>query len=152
MKRVSKKTRDFQRKRVYDAEEILKDRSRRFETVEEIEAYTKKITRSRWFKKRWPRLKRLDIWNGRANSRGLGSYRGLGWGVLRLPRWCRWESYILHELAHVVTGTQYKFVPFHGREFCKNYLALIGRWMGKEAAKDLRQSFREHRVKWVLRK
>lgn len=65
-----------------------------------------------------------------------------GWGI-NLPRWARVEVVIVHELAHILTP---EAEPWHGREFCRNYLALIKRWLSTEQAKALRASFKEHRV------
>jgi len=48
-----------------------------------------------------------------------------------------------HEIAHTLTPTD----AGHGPEFARVYLFLVERVIGKAEAKELREKFREHRVK-----
>jgi len=148
-------TRDFQRSRVYKAEQGLGKYTRsskplpHLRTVAQCQAWIDKITRSRWWKARAV-VSKVAVFDGRGTVAAAGGHFGdfgkkRGWGV-SLPLWARREEVILHELAHVMTP--YDTQPAHGRAFCKNYLALIHRWMSKEKAAELRDSFRKQRVKW----
>lgn len=136
--------RDSQKSKLYKAEKVLVERSARLDTVPEMRAWVEKIVRSRWMKSRYPGVEKINVLDGRGRRRGMG-VRQMHGGYIAMPSWTRCEYYILHEITHVLTSTN---APSHGRLFCRNYLALIERWMGKEAARDLRESFREHRVKW----
>jgi hypothetical protein len=56
---------------------------------------------------------------------------------------------ILHEMAHSIAMREDRAEGrIHGRRFMRIYMALVRRWMGKEAAADLRAACREHHVKW----
>lgn len=115
------------------------------ETVQEVQDWVNKIIQSRWTKSHYPDLAVINVFDGRLrkSARGLGKKRG---GFIEVPPLLRWEYIILHEIAHVLTS--YRNVAGHGRLFCRTFLALVSRWMGKKAGRDLRKSFREHRVKW----
>ena len=148
--------RDFQRSRVYKAETtsgVAPFRAPAGRSVGWCQEYINKIVDSRWWKARTD-VERVTAWDGRGCSNASAGWHGNygryrrrreGWGI-NLPRWARVEVVILHELAHVLTR-RYK-TPSHGRAFCRNYLALVGCWMGKDQAAKLRASFRECGVKW----
>lgn len=53
------------------------------------------------------------------------------------------EQVILHELAHLVTGNG---IPYHGREFCWNYLDLTLRWRGPSIYIELRDAIRSRDI------
>lgn len=146
------KPRDSQRSKVYKAEwDALHPISAMYPEVADVQAFVDRIQRSRWFKKRWPRMLRIIVLDGRGRRRGGGKYRGLGMGTIKLPRWTRSSYYILHELAHVLTTRMYGLrAADHGPEFCSIYMALIKRWMGPDAAALLRSAYKSSRVKWRL--
>lgn len=146
---MTRQLRDSQRSKVYRAECIaLADRSERLETVPEMQQYVDKILRSRWFKGKWDYLA-IQVKDGRGRSRACGGYYGFGTGYIKMPKWSRTRYVVLHEMAHVITGMEHRSEgTIHGRRFMRVYLALVGRWMGKAAAADLRSRCKEHRVKW----
>ena len=176
--------RDSQRQKVYDAERAHShfkkaievgpdgwrlDRAVEFEDgtpipdVHEVQDYVDKVTRSRWFKARWPRYaysksKMVMTYSGKfvkqphgivvLDGRRRRSAFGSSNGSISMPRWSRFELVILHEIAHVVTGSSRK-VRFHGRHYCSTFLALIRHELGAEAADEMKRLFKDKRVKYI---
>ena len=143
--------RDFQKSKVYAAESDMSEKGARFESVQDIQQFVDKICGSRWFRNRFGRVIRIVVRDGR----GRRSACGKGWnnidgryGIIKLPRWSRYTKYILHEIAHVVMPGN---TPAHGREFAKILLQLVARWMGNEAAQELRAAYRQRGVKYAGR-
>ncbi len=131
-------------------------------SVSEVQSYVNKLTRGRWFKNRWPRYsydKNKTVWSGGSvikrphgilvlDGRRRRSATGSINGSISMPRWSRFTLVILHEITHVVTGTS-RTKGAHGRTFCANYLALIRHELGVDAANEMKQLFKEHRVKYT---
>ena len=148
--------RDSQRSRVFAAEIEnhgieMQNPPAWLKEASQCQAWVDTITRSRWWRARSP-IGQVKVFDGRGTSIARGGHFGNcgkknGWGV-NLPKWARSEMVILHELAHVLTHSQC-IAPWHGRRFCRNYLALVGRWMNRDNARRLRACFKKHRVKWV---
>ncbi len=160
----SKRARDNQRKRVYDSEKAIDDRpwdkskwcykstcGGRLETVGEIEDFLDKIVRSRWMhtiarKNGNFYVHAVIIRDGRGTRSGFAyRYSMSGTAVLNLPRWSRSKLVILHEFAHTLTPDNR---AAHGPEFCANFLDLVRRWIDKDTHAALKDSFRDHRVKF----
>lgn len=148
--------RDFQRSRVYKAEraDAFTAYSQEVGSIHDVRAYVDKITSSRWWRNRCP-VKSVQVWDGRGTRIAYGglfcSGSKFGWGI-SLPRWARTHWVILHELAHVITEANGYYDdghPAHGREFCATFLELTRRWIGTDAAKALKQSFKDHKVKYT---
>lgn len=163
--------RDFQKQRVYDAEythsyrkiairewvysrngSYTKTEGRfkdgtKLMTIHEVGEYVGKIMRSRWWKSRMPNVRFLDLVDGRGTRWATGSRRA-AWIFLNIPRWARQPLIILHELAHCMTGPDFLH-PFHGREFCANHLDLIKRWLGREAWLEMKECYKDKRVKYI---
>lgn len=132
--------RDSQRSKVISATHALPP-GKHIRTVPEIKGYVEKSITSRWFRNRWPWLKEIKIKDGRGRCNA-----GAGWNwhdnhFITLPRWARYERYLLHEIAHVVTPRRH---AAHGPKFMKNFIALL-EWKMKI---NPRPVFREYRVKW----
>jgi putative metallohydrolase (TIGR04338 family) len=152
---MATRLRDSQRGKVYKAERILNSHPKameRFETIPEVDVFVKKVLGSSYTRKHFARLNSLTISDGRGR-RNASAY---GYREISLPRWARTRWTILHELAHIYASYKYKRVDIaiaaHGREFCKIYLQLVQHFISKEAADILKKSFREHRVKYQIRK
>lgn len=144
--------RDSQRSRVYKAQGHV-GHGNRLETTAEIQSWVDKITSSRWWRSRYPWIKRVKILPGRGCRKALainGVYleeRKQGFdAVIKLPKWARTPLTILHELTHIAIEPARDGA--HGREFCRNYLTMVERWMGQETCQELRKAFRSNRVKW----
>jgi len=147
--------RDQQAKKVFVAEDNF-GRGKEFDSLAEIQVWVDKIVASRWWKNRSP-FKYVRIMSGQVNALAAWSRpRGkrLYVPTLKLPKWARRELVILHELCHHMTdpSPHHRRYADHGPEFCKNLLALVKRWMGQDAATDLRASFKTSGVKIRSRK
>jgi putative metallohydrolase (TIGR04338 family) len=147
-----KRARDFQKSKVYVAETDA-GLGQRILKVDEIQAWIDQITGTRWWRSRCY-IEKLRVFDGRGTRKAYGGYFGLwhsgkrGWGI-SMPRWSRYQLYILHELAHIlIDQVRDTTVPHHGREFCRHLLALVGRWMGRDHVRLLRAAFRARGVKW----
>lgn len=130
--------RDSQRAKVYRAQEQL-PKGRYLKTMAEMRAYVDEIHSTRWFQKRWLRPHNIKVRDGRGR-RNACAY----WGAIKMPKWSRYEIYILHEMAHLMPKGVNHTVASHGREFVKNFIALL-EWKMKI---NPRPVFREYRVKW----
>lgn len=142
-------TRDNQKQRVYDAENILRafyDRSvesgnpvveiqgviltlppeGKFGSVESVQAYCDKVTGM---------VKDIPV---RVRARKGDSYAHYKSGVVAVPdgrhRWAMREIVILHELAHHLT----RHAGGHGPEFVAAFIDLLSRVMGPEVGLALR--------------
>lgn len=139
--------RDSQKSKVYRAEGLVKkpDANERLETVEEIQAWINSITRKRWWRTyRLPSAekashrkysipyKSIEVRDGRARRNASG-----GFGVIKMPRWSRTKLIILHEVAHAIQTER----PSHGRQFARIYLDLVSRFIGVEAATQLKGAY-----------
>ncbi len=140
--------RDYQRSKCYASEASIVGRipnNPRYETVPEIEAYLDKVMSRAWFKKRWELRTRPRILAGQAHRKAV-SYGG----CIALPKWARSRLIILHELAHEVDC---RYTGYgHGRYWARSFLEMVKFEMGPEAYKILKDSFREHGVKFSPRK
>lgn len=136
--------RDNQRSKVYRAERRV-SKGVQFSTVSEMQGYVDQLCASRWWHNRFPDVQDITVKDGRGRRNAAGWNGRCGTGYVAMPRWSRCERVLFHEVAHVVTPGCY---AWHGREFVRNFLALVDRWMGKEVARLLRESFSEYKVKW----
>jgi len=133
--------RDTQRQRVYNAERetSMWDKDR-IDNIHDVREFVGKITRSAWYRRRFKTYSSILVKDGRRCRRAMG-----GFGVINLPCWTRTRLVILHELSHAVQPPS----AWHGREFCKIYLAFVKKWMGVEAYEELKASFKARGVKYV---
>lgn len=151
------KARDNQRSKLYAAErEAFEGNYPCDETpgysVAECQEIVDKITHSRWWAGRYDGKLDVKVHDGR----GFRSATAYPWGPdIYLPLWARKEWVICHELAHVglyrLEVYKYSYENHsasHGPEYAKEYLAIVKRWIGKEEAEELRQSFKSGRVKF----
>lgn len=142
--------RDFQRSRVYNSEfhhSHYKTLSIDKMSIAECRDYIERIMRSRWWKSRMPNVWHLNLKDGRGTRRARGGRHGDGIKI-NLPRWARHPIVILHEIAHTITPKSRYIAASHGRQFCSNYLALIKRWVGHEAWREMKDHFKKGRVKY----
>lgn len=152
--------RDYQRSKVYRAENVLINQpyNTRLNSLEEVQDFLKHLTNSCWFKRRWKLQKQIIVVDGRGRQKASGSSTQL---TIWLPLWARTKVVILHELSHVLSGRgvvgvapettcpsyHKSYEAGHGREFCKRFLALIKHELGKQAWKDLKESYKSAGVK-----
>ena len=159
---VRGRPRDSQRSKLYSAENRLtfeaelcpnvgwSQRWRRtFHTMTEYTGRVREIQRSRWWEENVDGLgvQPLDGRGGQARAR---------WAMMeiRIPKDLRTNSIIIHELAHLAVHYRHREdsieqrIAGHGWQFAETYLSMVSRFIGEEAAKNLRRQFRENRVRY----
>lgn len=139
--------RDFQRSKVYKAEEVLNlhPANKWILKISDIQELLNNILTRFWFKSQYPNINKITVYDGRGRSSACGWQNGAGTQAsMKIPKSHRKLHTILHELAHgIYEGTSDK----HGPTFCANYLILVQNVMGDDAWKTLSESFRVHEVK-----
>jgi putative metallohydrolase (TIGR04338 family) len=139
------RARDSQRKRLYEAEDAASKRYHGGRTpcmsMTEVQVALDQITMSRWFRRRWRINSPFVIKDGRGTSHAFAR----GTTEINLPRWARERGQwvLLHEVTHTLVSDAY---AWHGPEFAKTYLALVGQFIGASAAQMLREEYARHRV------
>jgi putative metallohydrolase (TIGR04338 family) len=152
--RLSERPRDFQRARVYKAEEEAFRNDSLLDSIlpslEECEKYVRRVVRmkrlscieyapdhhSHTLKQGWmPVIK---------DARGSVFARALG-DEIRLPHWARKRWVILHELTHLLMP---RHLSSHGWEFCATYLKVVQYAEGREVRDRLKAAFQKHRVRF----
>jgi putative metallohydrolase (TIGR04338 family) len=104
-------------------------------SIHDCQRYLDTICDQFWFRQRFGERK-IYIESGRNGGKAFGSRR------ITLGTWARNESVILHELAHCLTPN-----VRHGAEFSGVFLFLVKNAFGADIAKQLRESYKTHRVK-----
>lgn len=163
--------RDSQRSKLYEAErdafinlEQGEYRDDDLATISDIVTWLNKISATPWMRKHHSVAADLTffdydmfknshhIWVSSEvrvlHGYGARTARG-GRSELKFPRWARSKPVVLHELAHLITTREYGYtaVAAHGREFCGTYLDLVGRFMGKDDRRALKQAMVARKVK-----
>ena len=137
--------RDNQRSKVYKAEDVLLDFAKPLPKIEDVVAFCQKTQKRKTIVKRYPRAERpIAVKDGRGTRRAL-AYGGY---AISIPQWARNEAIVVHEIAHIMTNRHFGDVAGHGWEYCSVFLDLVRYTMGKEAYMALKQSFKEHKVKF----
>ena len=149
-----KETRDNQKSRHYAAERFLYDAGKtviklnskivpdltfnltKQSSIHDCQSYLDIICHQFWFRQRFGERK-IYIEAGRNGGKAFGNRITLG-------TWARNEAIILHELAHCLAPRQTK----HGAEFAGIFLFLVKNAFGADVAKQLRESYKTHRVKY----
>lgn len=143
-RRRSTRPRDSQRQRLYDAERRV-NHGQDYKSIHDCQARVDKITHSRWWKSRYGVPYNVDVRPGRGHRHATANAM---LRVIQLPLWARYDLVICHELAHLVVSSKH---PAHGPKFAREMIAIVDRWMGKEAGKELRAAFKAGRVKYIVR-
>ena len=143
-----KRERDAQRSRVYKADLSLKPFSRvDVSTVPLMEAYVARVWSSERVRQAYPAITVYGppkIMDGCRRKRAAAND-----GAVAMPQWARYESLLIHELAHTVTRRICgRHVADHGWQYCSVYLKLTLYMMGREAHDALRSAFKWHRVRY----
>ncbi|WP_310399437.1 TIGR04338 family metallohydrolase [Nocardia kruczakiae] len=161
--------RDSQRRRVYDAEGLVRrmfDRAdefgartvdlhgsqltlpieRKFASVESVQSYVDRVLALNWIRAQWVRAGTTLAVRARAGT--AAAHYETGRAVLAVPlhtggtAWALRELVILHELAHHLEPPGADLAP-HGPEFCTRYLELVDGVVGPEAALLLRATLHD---------
>lgn len=137
--------RDWQRKKVYDAEAKLIEQMARLDTVQECQLIVDRIVASKWWQDTYPQGV-VRVCDGRGCRRAFATHHDI-----TLPRAHRDVITICHELAHVINlRRQWRglYLPAHGITFCATYLDLVRRVAGSKLEEELRQHFLDGGVKF----
>jgi putative metallohydrolase (TIGR04338 family) len=146
---------DAQMFRVYRAERIIAVASRRFESLEEIQAYVDAMVASWWWRSELPRVEAIEVrmakeetdparggpdllWDG-----ARGAWKAEATGHMELPTWAWSELVVLHEAAHVLSP-----LDKHGPTFARTLHYLIWRMLGEAAAAELALAYAAEGVQW----
>lgn len=146
-----RRPRDFQRAAFYAAEKLI-DRGQSFPILKDLQKYVDDIVCSPWWSKEFPYIPVIAVKDGRRRRRGAGGRYNYynpsrsAIGYIKMPKWTRYESYILHEIAHVV---QHPADSAHGEEFCSLYLHIVKEVMGPHVADQLVLAYRLRNIKWI---
>ena len=150
-----KEVRDSQKSRHYSAERFLYDTEKtviktgstnfpeikfnltKQSSIYDCQSYLNIICEQYWFRQRFG-TRQIYIEAGRNGGKAFGSNR------ITLGTWARNEAIILHELAHCLAPHKAK----HGAEFAGIFLFLVKNAFGADIAKQLRESYKTHRVKY----
>ena len=134
---------DSEKQKVYNAEWAFQKKVdiKKFKDIREAEKRMKQITSS----KLWSDL------NGRATSLEhtgrMKRYAGMAYwtGKIKLANSGLDEYTLIHELAHQTPNAMH-----HGVQFRINVVRLVSRFMGTDAAKELKASFKKKKLKMSM--
>lgn len=137
--------RDAHRSRVYAAERLTTDQwpEKPLSQEECYEWVRTEVLRDRWFRRRWPHVRHVQVDKGKVYA--YGSYDWVAeTGHIVLPDWAG-EMTVAHELAHVCTEATHGWlrVAAHGTEWAAMYLALAERYVGKDVSAALHGHLRD---------
>jgi putative metallohydrolase (TIGR04338 family) len=156
MSRGRGRPRDSQRSKLYSAEWPLKDADHGPGALPSpcplpvLQSYVDRITGSAWWRDYvGARRRRVTVKDGRGRS-NAGSYTFQA--AITMPHWSRNRFVTLHELAHQATDAARgeETTAAHGPEYAGMLLSLVSRFLGREKAAELRDSYRKHGVKYRL--
>ena len=143
-----KQARDFQRSKVYSATHALPD-GQRLKTLTEVQGYIDEIIAFPWVQEIFRqhhngyKLTEITLKDGRGRRKACAGWNWRDRYYIALPRWSRYETMILHELAHTLASRK-KSEPWHGKEFVGIFLILAKRIMGVDGT----EIFQQYKVKW----
>jgi len=146
--------RDSQRQKVYDSEVIFNTKTKEnfleiYEkaikkmTLDEIEEYCLKLIDLKWFQKRWPQVKGVNLGDGRSRRSACAVLNGKE-AKMTFPVYTRYKIMVLHELSHACDMSN---AGWHGRPFCRIYLELIRHELGDAAWRVMKECFKQKKVK-----
>lgn len=164
--------RDFQRKRLYRAEQAVREfsvqsdknegwiefmnvemflqRELWFRSTDDIEEYLRRVMRTKWYKRVCPKsyvTQQIAVETHGAHFHAHYYYDG----TMKFPPWPKpgitnelhRELVVLHELAHHVTPLRY---AGHGAEFSGNFLYIVTNKLGPEYGALLTSAYAAHKV------
>lgn len=131
---------DPQREQVYEAEsDVWPAEEADMLTLEELRWQLEEIQGSAWFKKAFPRAKRIPLMDGRGDQYSRGGPDGI-----HLIKRSRHIDVLIHEVAHVVAPVG---VEWHGSLYCGIELYIVGKYFGSKTKVELRRAFRRRGVR-----
>ena len=128
--------RDFQRKRVYDWEELVLRPTEEDLSFEQCVDLINMV----WVAEGQGRWCIPTVTDGRGRRTGQFNYHT---NTIKLPRYARRPYYVLHEVAHAMTpATPWR--AWHGPEWCRTYLRLLQTYANWA---DMKRSMKEFGIK-----
>jgi hypothetical protein len=150
--RIQSSPRDFQRSRVYRAEDAawLDDEPL---SLVDLQRRADVVVCSDWWLEDFGELE-VFVRPGHGHRRGVAYTNSVyigGYVEIQLPLVHRGYRSLLHELAHAATTLRHpgEVVASHGAEFCTYYLLIVRHAMDNAKADSLRESFVQHGVKYL---
>lgn len=134
--------RDYQRKRVYDAEKTLMT-GRPLADIDAVVSFVDTVVQMPEFRGKYGNWT-IRVGDGRGRRRAGGWMLRPGLGEIFMPRWSRNKLIVLHELAHCLTHSHE--LAWHGPEFTAVYCDLVGMVLGKTVESRLRGRFQKLKV------
>ena len=143
--------RDYQRSRVNKAtkafaDEVRMGRDSKFRTQIALHDYISDLFYSAWYKNRWKAITSFVVYGDDATYNIVAFYNKYNGKVTLHAGKDKNEVYLLHEIAHVVVENR-SLEALHGREFCKRFLALVGRQIGRDGWEILKDKYKLYNVK-----
>ena len=118
------------------------DNIRRFDSIEEAQKRCNQIVKSSTWRKVAGYDREIKLYLKKRNT-GAGLAGQAFLNSIRLDKHCGLnEMTLLHEMAHCAGNMH------HGRSFRKDYLALVGQFMGRECKEALQKEFRKAGLKY----
>lgn len=133
--KMKSRPRDYQRSRVYDAENAVFVGQEGFAATIDLEIEVCQILARRITGRQ------TVVTKGRGGGWAAPHYGG-GRGLIRLGLKARRPWYLIHECSHILVPTGVG----HGPEFCATYLRLVHTHLGRAWGEELGRSFVKHQV------
>ena len=166
---------DSQRAKVYSGEWYLDGQRQRenrpkrtFSTLEDMQAFVDEVCGSEFVRKQWGSNPRITVRRRHGHSK---AHYEIGRGVIAIPMlsqtasragggsyvsWAQTDRVILHEIAHGILDQCLRHrdehgrrVAAHSREFARIMVALVGKFVGKDEAKWLKEGYRKSGAKFI---
>ena len=102
-------------------------------TMADVNQQLERITKSSWFKGRFPQVREVHARSGRETERCVVRRDKFYIFNITLPRKGRCQLQLLHAFAHCVGSRG------HARVFRATYLELVEKFIGAKAAEDLKK-------------
>lgn len=141
---------DWQQQRIYSADWFVTEHCRlpQMRSIATIQAWVKKIERSKWFKSRFWTHPDLGILI-RSGPRASPAVADSKWRVILLPPGMREKVIVLHELAHICNQSRVNHRKSHGKHFAGIFLLLVRQYMSKRVYQLMKKAFNKFGVQYI---
>lgn len=140
---------DFQRQKLYSAEEIVESTIGVGETglsIDDMKEICESATSSNWWRRRFGYAHKIEVF---VSDRHYYSHAFYPEQEIFITENYSDEMTLYHELAHCVVPTPH---AWHGRLFARIYLDLVRQFMGQKHAKALEGRYLDNGVRFDNRK
>jgi putative metallohydrolase (TIGR04338 family) len=133
--------RDFQRQRLYNAENRVSD-GPRWDSLLAAQAYVDELLTSPWWHRHFPSVRCVVLFDH--GGKDALAHKGGHGGAIRLPYWARTPLTLMHELAHIASP---RTTVGHDPVYAGIYLLLVQHCLGERVASLLARHFAARRVR-----